>query len=304
MRFATLALCRRLAIAFVTLFAAWLAHIVVEGQWSAMIYGAAGIILALSLAPGLLWLVKPVVTHLGLWLVFNLVRATADDTAWADRVMSLVPRFETKLAGGRLPSAVLQGEFYDPRAVDAFDYGWTVVYLSFFIIPHLAALMLLWRDRRTFWHYVLATGILFLLALIGFFITPTAPPWMVTEAVPEAGFPEVRRVTEEVLLHMDIPVRLFDHPEDGSGRTGEVRLEPNSIAAMPSIHFAVTVLLAYVARKTSVILYGPALVYTCLMGIALVYLGEHYVLDLAAGELLAGTGWAIAGRWLASRVDA
>jgi membrane-associated phospholipid phosphatase len=288
----------RLAIMVGSLAIALLAHLVTGGQWSVTLSGTAAIILVLSALPALSWLVKPVVTYLGIWLLFNLARARADNTAWADQVLGFVPRLEAQLIGGRLPSAVLQDRFYDPGAPGYFDYGWTGVYLSFFVVPHLVALILLWRDRETFWHYVSATGVLFTLALGGFFLMPTSPPWMVTEAVPEADFSEIRRITEEVLIRVDLPVRLFNHSENGTGRMSEVRLEPNSIAAMPSIHFAVTALMAYIARRSGPILYGAALVYTCLMGIALIYLGEHYVLDLAVGGVLAGTGWAIAGKWI------
>lgn len=208
-----------------------------------------------------------------------------------------MPKLEAELLGGRLPSAILQGEFYGPGGPDRFDYGWTVVYLSFFVVPHLVALILLWRGRRMFWHYTLATGVLFALALGGFFIIPTSPPWMVTEAIPGAGFSKIGRVTKEVLDGINLPVRLFNQSENARGRMSEVRLEPNSIAAMPSIHFAVTALPAFVARGSGRILYAAALLYTGMMGIALVYLGEHYILDFVMGGLLAGAGWTIAGTW-------
>jgi membrane-associated phospholipid phosphatase len=39
-------------------------------------------------------------------------------------------------------------------------------------------------------------------------------------------------------------------------------------------------------------------VYALLMTFAVVYLGEHYVLDAALGWVVAGAGW-----WLAGRLD-
>lgn len=289
----------RLAIAVGSLALALLAHLALRGQAGIPVVASAATILLLSAVPTLSWLVKPVVAYVGVWLVFNLARAKADNTAWADEIIGFVPRVEAGLFGGRLPSAFLQREFYGPGRPDRFDYGWTTVYLSFFIVPHLVALILLWRDRRTFWQYTIATGVLFVLALGGFFITPTSPPWMVTEAVPEASFSQIERVTKDTLDHIDLPVRVFNQSEDARGRTSEVRLEPNPIAAMPSIHFAATALTAFVARRSGRSVYGVALVYTCMMGISLVYLGEHYIFDLGVGGLLAGTGWVVARRWLA-----
>jgi membrane-associated phospholipid phosphatase len=82
-------------------------------------------------------------------------------------------------------------------------------------------------------------------------------------------------------------------------RGSEVRFEPNPIAAMPSIHFAATALLVFPARRGGRLLAAGAVVYAGLMGLALVYLGEHYVLDLVVGGALAALGWSIAGRWSA-----
>lgn len=256
----------RLAVAVGSLALALLAHLALRGQGSVPVIVTGAAILLLSAVPALSWLIKPVVAYAGVWIVFNLARAKADNTAWAGEVIGFVPRIEGSLFGGRLPSAVLQREFYGPGSPDRFDYDWTAIYLSFFIVPHLVALILLWRDRRMFWHYTIATGVLFVLALGGFFIIPTSPPWMVTGAVPGAGFSEIGRVTKEVLDGMNLPVRLFNQSENARGRMSEVRLEPNSIAAMPSIHFAITALTTFVARGPGRILYGAALVYTCLQG--------------------------------------
>ncbi len=268
-----------------------------HGEWRWIVGGTATLTALLALVPGLAWLVKPVAAHVGLWLGFNLLRAWADDTPWATWGLGLVGRLEAWLFGGQLPSARLQTWLGGPPPLAWYDYGWTVVYLSFFVVPHLAAVLLLWRNRRLFWHYVLATGVLFSLALVGFFALPTSPPWLVTEVVPGAHFTTMLRVTEAVLRHLDLPFRLFSDDAQSITRLGQVRLEPNPIAAMPSIHFAATALLVGPARRAGRVLTGTAIVYTGLMGLALVYLGEHYVLDLLAGGILTAIGWHLAG-WL------
>src|SRR3954463_1383547 len=61
----------------------------------------------------------------------------------------------------------------------------------------------------------------------------------------------------------------------------------NPLAAMPSLHFATSVTAAHLLAET-----GPAAgvfgwAYAGTLGVALVYLGEHYVVDLAAGLGLA-----------------
>jgi membrane-associated phospholipid phosphatase len=61
----------------------------------------------------------------------------------------------------------------------------------------------------------------------------------------------------------------------------------NPLAAMPSLHFATSVTAAHVLTDSSAAGAPLAWVYAATLGVALVYLGEHYVVDLAAGLALA-----------------
>jgi membrane-associated phospholipid phosphatase len=61
----------------------------------------------------------------------------------------------------------------------------------------------------------------------------------------------------------------------------------NPLAAMPSLHFATSVSAAHVLAGTGALAGAIGWTYTVLLGTALVYLGEHYVVDLAAGLALA-----------------
>jgi membrane-associated phospholipid phosphatase len=73
--------------------------------------------------------------------------------------------------------------------------------------------------------------------------------------------------------------------------------EPNALAALPSIHVAATVLLLLAVRRISVQAGVLAGVYALLMTFAVVYLGEHYLIDALAGWVVAGVGW-----WAAVRL--
>jgi membrane-associated phospholipid phosphatase len=57
----------------------------------------------------------------------------------------------------------------------------------------------------------------------------------------------------------------------------------NPLAAMPSLHFATSVMAAHLLAETGPVAGAAAWAYTGTLGVALVYLGEHYVVDLAAG---------------------
>jgi membrane-associated phospholipid phosphatase len=61
----------------------------------------------------------------------------------------------------------------------------------------------------------------------------------------------------------------------------------NPLAAMPSLHFATSVTAAHLLAETGPLAGVLGWAYTGTLGVALVYLGEHYVVDLAAGLALA-----------------
>ena len=55
----------------------------------------------------------------------------------------------------------------------------------------------------------------------------------------------------------------------------------NPLAAMPSLHFATSVTAAHVLTDTGRVAGALGWTYAATLGLALVYLGEHYVVDLA-----------------------
>ena len=61
----------------------------------------------------------------------------------------------------------------------------------------------------------------------------------------------------------------------------------NPLAAMPSLHFATSVTAAHVLTDSRAAAAPLGWAYAATLGLALVYLGEHYVVDLAAGLALA-----------------
>jgi membrane-associated phospholipid phosphatase len=60
----------------------------------------------------------------------------------------------------------------------------------------------------------------------------------------------------------------------------------NPWAAMPSLHFATSVLAAILLSETGPLAGAAGWGYALTLGFALVYLGEHYAIDLAAGAAL------------------
>jgi membrane-associated phospholipid phosphatase len=60
----------------------------------------------------------------------------------------------------------------------------------------------------------------------------------------------------------------------------------NPVAAMPSLHFATSVMAAMLLAEAGPVAGAVGTTYAVALGFALVYLGEHYVADLLAGLAL------------------
>jgi membrane-associated phospholipid phosphatase len=110
--------------------------------------------------------------------------------------------------------------------------------------------------------------------LLGYWLVPTAPPWW---AGSNGHMPHVRRIMVET--GKKVWGRHWEPLYDSLGT--------NPFAAMPSLHFATSVMAAHVLSDTGRRAGALGWAYAGTLGFALVYLGEHYVADLIAGLALA-----------------
>jgi membrane-associated phospholipid phosphatase len=216
--------------------------------------------------------------YLGGFLVFNALRAMANDTGVPIRTAYAV-ELDRLMFAGIDPVVWLQSRFFSATEVGLLAFLAVLVHASFFVAPHLVAVAaLVWR-RSLFSRFVLLYLAVNYAGLLIYFLLPTAPPWMAAQSGYLDG-------VERVVFH-------FGHIEAGT--------DPNPVAAMPSLHMAVTMLIFLWHRRVVPHLAPASLVYCGLMGVALVYLGEHYVVDLIAGILLAVAVERALARWLARR---
>ena len=70
----------------------------------------------------------------------------------------------------------------------------------------------------------------------------------------------------------------------------------NPLAAMPSLHFATSLMGAHLLEEVDPVAGAVGWTYALTLGLALVYLGEHYVVDLIGGAVLEETVRAAAPR--------
>jgi hypothetical protein len=191
------------------------------------------------------------------------------------------------------PGQRLQRALRRPPQLTLLDKLLTGIYLVWEAEPHLA---LGWLRSRYPGHFpgaVLRMALTFDCTLLGYFATPTAPPWWASEIEGRMDG-QVRRVTAEVMRAAQ------GKPRPGTPQdhiTGS-----NPWAAWPSDHFAsalsAAIALAEADRRAGVLGFA----YAGALGVALVYTGEHYVIDLLLGTFLAlgihGAGTMLSDSWV------
>jgi membrane-associated phospholipid phosphatase len=223
-------------------------------------------------------------------------RVHVDYPIVADRVLGL----------GELPSVRLQRAFASggPRVADwrTLDRVLVWAHWSWFMVPHGSLLYILARDRERFSRAAVLTYAVFDIGASVYWLAPTAPPWYAAEAAVDGRepTPAVRRMMVEY-------GEVFW--QDGWGSLYSV-FGGNPLAAMPSLHFATSVMAALLLAEVGPVAGALGFGYAATLGFALVYLGEHYAVDLLAGAALtvavrrlgprAGPAIARAGRAIAA----
>ena len=205
-----------------------------------------------------------------------------DPEALQRRVRVRYPvRADEAIGLGTTPTLRLQRAFGTPGRFTLAEKLLVWSHWLWFAFPHGTAAYVLLRHREQFPRAAAQIYATFDLGVIGYWAIPTAPPWYAAaQGLMEDGrTPELRRMMVEYGEQFW---------KQGWAPLYGV-LGGNPLAAMPSLHFATSVTAAHVLSGTSRAAGAFGWAYALTLGLALVYLGEHYVVDLAAGLALAET---------------
>lgn len=198
-----------------------------------------------------------------------------EDIAWVD-----------EKTFGVIPTVWLQEHFLHPGNPRWWDGVATLVYSThFFATPVVAAV--LWIRARPLWvAFVTRIIALSLAGLATYVLFPAAPPWY---AAREAAIDPVIRASSRGWLELGI--------NHAGNLLQQGQLASNPVAAMPSLHtaFALTITL-FLLRRFHSRLRWLLMAYPAVMALSLVYLGEHYVVDVAAGIIYAVVVDQVVGR--------
>jgi hypothetical protein len=250
-----------------------------------------------SLAPVALCVAMPrnrfrdvAVCALNMWAYVAAYELPHDDSErQAARVRVRYPIAVDRVLGlGKPPTLRLQHAFAKPGEIRPFERVLVWCHWAWFSVPHASLAYVLLRDPDRFpsaaarMYGVFDTGAVFYWAI------PTAPPWWAAlhGELEDSSAIRVRRMMNE-----------YGEQFWGNRWAGLYDvLGGNPLAAMPSLHFATSLMGAHLLSEVGPVAGAFGWAYAALLGLALVYLGEHYAVDLVAGAALTETVRAGAGR--------
>lgn len=252
------------------------------------------------------------------WLPFAVVLLVYDVSRGAAKMVGTPTLWEWQvnadrwLSFGTVPTVWLQ-----ERLKQAEPPWWEVsistVYMSFFILPYVVAGVLWLRDREDWKAFVRRFVALSFTALAIYIVLPAAPPWAAARCTgadvvggpsyPSCMFGTPAGVADGGLLGAmqstqpgangfveRISTRGFAtlhlHVARDLVNSGQVSV--NMVAAIPSLHAALSVMIAAFLWSRVQRRWHPLLVaYVLMMAFTLVYSAEHYVIDILLGWGLA-----------------
>jgi membrane-associated phospholipid phosphatase len=203
-----------------------------------------------------------------------------NEAAQAERVKVRYPIVVDRILGLGVPPTVrLQRAFARPGEVDRFERLLVWCHWMWFIVPHGSVAWVMVRRPERFPAAAARMYGVFDIGAIFYWAIPTAPPWW---AAAHGELEDEQAVQVRRMMIEYGPVFWGDR----WGALYDV-LGGNPLAAMPSLHFATSLMAAHLLSEVGPVSGAVGWTYAGLLGVALVYLGEHYAVDLAAGAALA-----------------
>ena len=209
------------------------------------------------------------------FVAFSMIRTSADTMGFPIRETYVVV-LDRWLGLGVAPTVTLQALL--PTA-GAIVWCAVLIHLSYYVVPPLAGLACWLRTPQRFPRYAWAFAGVYAISILLHIIVPTVPPWL---AGIHGTLPPVRRLLSEALNGWNPAAYQY----------GLYVAAGNDVAAMPSVHAAASTMVALALWPSRWRWAG--IVYVLLMGTALIYLGEHYLVDIVAGVLIALGAWRLA----------
>jgi membrane-associated phospholipid phosphatase len=204
---------------------------------------------------------------------YDLLRGVADGLLVHARETPQI-RLEAFLFGRPVPTVWLQEHlWHGPNDLRWWDYATWFLHLTHFFVTFIAAAAIWVFARDKFAPYARMICVLALTGFATYVLYPAVPPWM---AAQHGNLGESNRMIGPIWHHIPFTNAgaVFEH---GKGYA-------NDVAAMPSLHAAFALLFSLYLWRLVPRWWRPLLaLYPAAMTFALVYSGEHYLVDCIAG---------------------
>jgi type IV secretory pathway VirB3-like protein len=274
-----------------------------------LIYVCTGLLAASIGRRGILCVLRDWVPFVAVLVAYDLTRGAAEllgrPTEW-----HLQLDFDRWLFGVD-PTVWLQSQLKEP-----FPPWWemavSLIYVSYFLAPPVVAGVLWLRDRAAWRRFAFQFVTISFIGLVGFIVVPAAPPWAASQCSsaevaagpsnPDCINAPVGTLTTGGLLGAVHPSHGGAAPyvervaTRGWNRLGipqakalidEGQAGVNQVAAVPSLHAAISALLTVFFWPRVRKRWRPLLAcYALAMAFSLVYSAEHYVFDILLGWLV------------------
>jgi membrane-associated phospholipid phosphatase len=221
-----------------------------------------------------------------LFFAYEAMRGFASKTGFAPHDLS---GLEKALFAGQLPTIVLQHAFYRPGVVSWQDLVAMFFYFMHFPLPIVVGFIFWINSREHYWRFVAALLLMCFVAFATYLFWPSAPPWY--------QFPK-----EVVKINNQTVASLWGNKYFVSQIYHS--FNPNQFAAFPSLHAAFPSLAAVYAWRRYRWLSVGLILWALAVGVSIVYLGEHYVVDALDGLLYVAAATIaveVVARWRARR---
>jgi membrane-associated phospholipid phosphatase len=195
--------------------------------------------------------------------------------------------FDRMIGFGTVPTVRLQRAFARPGHIRPYERVLVWCHWMWFFVPHGTVAYMLARQRSRFGAAAARMYAVFDLGAVVYWAVPTAPPWWAAQRGELGAGAEVDANGDA--LPAEVRRMMIEYGEqfwgDSWGALYDV-LGGNPLAAMPSLHFATSVMAAHLLSEVGPVHGALGWTYAGTLGLALVYLGEHYAVDLLAGLAL------------------
>jgi hypothetical protein len=245
------------------------------------------------------------IPFIGLFFAYELMRGYADNIGLAVHVGDILA-LERTLFLGHVPTQVLQDVLHPASGPDILASIATIFYFLHFPLPIAVGFFLWLRRRRVYYDFTAALILLAMAGFVTYVLLPVAPPWWAAEhgylPGPD-GRPAIVYLKEQG----------FDQLASFFGFEGRYiysytiyDINPNQVAAFPSLHAGFPFLGFLFARRAFGRVGWVLLAYSVCVWFSIVYLADHYVVDIVGGLVYAGAAyWAVihAPAWFRRAID-